>query len=146
MYSDSSTLDCSFAAPARLQHMSPAILLFSFVCYLHIITLASAASPDAGGRQIHKRGIMNKIAPFVQSLDIPSSQAEHLTATLDHDPNLEACLKGKNYDTSSLVKLACLSAEVCLGADSVDTTPVNQTEVDNNWSVNTLECGRELKV
>ena len=129
-------------SPARLQHLPLAMLQFTFFFYFLIITLACAASPEADDRHLHKRRIMSKIATFVESLDIPSSQAEHLTARLNNDPNLEAFLNDKNHDTSKLIKLACLSAEICLGADSVDTTPVHQTEVDNNWSVNILESGR----
>ena len=111
------------------------MLQLPFFCCFLIITLTSAASSDAYDRHFHKRRIMNSITTFIESLEVPSSQAQHLAAGLGNDPNLESFLNGKDHDTSALIKLACLSAEICLGADSVDTTPVNTTEVDNNWSV-----------
>ena len=72
---------------------------------------------------------------FVDSLDLPSSQAQLLITKLERDPNLAAFLNGKDYDTAGLISLACQSAKLCLGVDSVDTTLLNQTKVNANWSV-----------
>lgn len=75
-----------------------------------------------------------RITTFINSLDLPSSRAQYLTLKLGHDSTLEAFLNGKERDASALLQLACFSAEICLGADSVDSSPVNHTEVDGNWS------------
>ena len=77
----------------------------------------------------------DKVEAFVASLNLPSSQSNPLIRKLEADSNLESYINGKDYDASVLVSLACLSAQECLGLNSVETTPVNQTEVDANWSV-----------
>lgn len=76
-----------------------------------------------------------RIEAVVNSLNIPSSQAQLLTSKLEDNANLAAFLNGKDYDASGLISLACQSAQLCLGSDSVDTIPLNQTTVDANWSV-----------
>ena len=78
---------------------------------------------------------MNSITSFIELLDLLSPQAQFLNSRLGGDSNLEAFLGGKDHEASVLIKLACLSADVCLGADSVETTPMNNTEVDSNWYV-----------
>ena len=72
--------------------------------------------------------MQGNIQAFVQSLQLPSTQAPALIS------NLEAAHNGSE-PTSSPVELACKAAQVCLGSGSVETTPVNLTEVDANWSV-----------
>ena len=79
--------------------------------------------------------VQDRIETFVGSLGIPHSQAQPLITKLGSDSNLTAFIKGKKYDASELIALACLSAQICLGADSVDTIPLNQSTVDANWSV-----------
>lgn len=77
---------------------------------------------------------MNKnTSTFIESLDLPSPGTQSLATELGDDPSLEAFLNSKNHDKSALTRLACLSARLCLGADSVDTAPVNQSDADGNW-------------
>jgi hypothetical protein len=54
---------------------------------------------------------------FVDSLDLPSAQAQLLTRKLEGDPNLAAFLYGKAHDASGLIFLACQSAKTCLGGN-----------------------------
>lgn len=77
----------------------------------------------------------DKIKAFLDSLDLPSSQIQILTDKLEGDSTLAAFLDCKDYDATGLISLAGQSAEICLGANSVDTTALNQTTVDTNWSV-----------
>ena len=79
--------------------------------------------------------MQDNIQAFVDSLALPTSLARSLVSRLQGDSNLEAFLNGKNHDSSGLVPLARLVVEACLGTDSVDTIPLNQTEVDANWFV-----------
>ncbi|KAL9115567.1 MAG: hypothetical protein Q9187_007280 [Circinaria calcarea] len=84
---------------------------------------------------MRKQGMMQaKIEAFVNSLNLPSSQGQLLTSKLEDNSNLAAFLNGKDSDASGLVSLACQSARLCSGPDSVDTVPLNQTTVDANWS------------
>ncbi|KAH8590926.1 hypothetical protein B0O99DRAFT_598706 [Bisporella sp. PMI_857] len=36
-------------------------------------------------------------------------------------------------ETSTIVEVACLAAQLLLGADQVDTAPLNQSTVEENW-------------
>jgi hypothetical protein len=38
-------------------------------------------------------------------------------------------------ETSTIVEVACLAAQLLLGADQVDTAPLNQSTVEENWYV-----------
>lgn len=78
---------------------------------------------------------MKEIKAFVVSLDLPLSQAQDLTSKLEGDSNLAAFLRGKDYDASGLISLACQSAQTCFGDNSVDTTPVDQGTVEGTWSI-----------
>ncbi|MCJ1348031.1 hypothetical protein MMC31_006262 [Peltigera leucophlebia] len=76
----------------------------------------------------------DKIGDFIDSIALYPSQAQSLTSELEKDSNVEAFLCGREHNPSALIILACKTARACLGADSIVTQPVNQTEVDNNWS------------
>lgn len=76
----------------------------------------------------------SKLQPFVDSLALPPPQAQSLSNQLDQDSNLAAFLSGKDYQSSLLLAVACLSIRASLGAESVDTIPINQTETEANWS------------
>ncbi|KAL8870032.1 MAG: hypothetical protein Q9198_007731 [Flavoplaca austrocitrina] len=99
-------------------------------CFLSIIGPASAASPPTSNRA----SVQSKLQPFVNSLALPPPQAQLLSSKLDQDSNLAAFLSGKDYQSSFLLALSCLSIRATLGDNSVDTIPVNQTETEANWS------------
>lgn len=75
----------------------------------------------------------SQITTFVNGLALPSPQAQPLINTLVNDSNLADYLKKSQYVESRLVSLACYVAQIVLGAESVDQTPVNPTEVNANW-------------
>lgn len=64
---------------------------------------------------------------FVESLWLPSSDAEHLMSALAR--NTEA----------SMLSQACTAAQLLLGSDIVNTPPVKQSTVDANWFVPFLD-------
>jgi len=107
----------------------------SLICYILCSAPLFVVSSSPCQLDTLKRGIMDKITAFVDALDLPASPAQHLTSKLAGDSNLSAFLNGHHHSESLLLSLACYSAQACLGADSVDTKPANQTEVDANWSV-----------
>ncbi|KAL9118079.1 MAG: hypothetical protein Q9187_005380 [Circinaria calcarea] len=107
----------------------------SLIYYLLHIGTTFSASYFPHQLDMQKQGMMQaKIEAFVNSPNLPSSQGQHLTSKLEDNSNLAAFLNGKDYDASGLVSLACQSARLCFGPDSVDTVPLNQTTVDANWS------------
>lgn len=85
----------------------------SLVLYLVCICATFAASSIPHQLDREKRDSMKEIKAFVVSLDLPLSQAQDLTSKLESDPNLAAFLKGKDYDASGLISLACQSAQTC---------------------------------
>ncbi|KAL9636811.1 MAG: hypothetical protein Q9204_002111 [Flavoplaca sp. TL-2023a] len=99
-------------------------------CFLSIIGPALAASPPTTNHAF----VQSKLQPFVNSLALPPPQAQLLSSKLDQDSNLAAFLSGKDYQSSFLLALSCLSIRATLGDNSVDTIPVNQTETEANWS------------
>lgn len=108
----------------------------SLVPYLYSVGTIFVAASSSHQLDMQTRDTMHhKIEAFIGSLDLPSSQAQILASKLEGDSNLAAFLDSKDYDSSDLISLACQSAQICLGADSVDTTPQNQTRGDANWSV-----------
>ena len=80
----------------------------------------------------------HEIQVFIDSLVLTSVKAGYLASRLDDDPNLAAFLSGESHQSPDLLMLACLSAKTCLGDDAVDMPPLNQTEVNENWSANAL--------
>ena len=119
----------------QMRQLSSALLPLYYVLVIVLSSTASLAVNDYS-QKIQERRIMNeRITRFINSLDLPLPQAQYLTLKLGHDSTLEVFLNGKEHDASALLQLACLSAEIGLGADSVDTTPVDHTEVESNWFV-----------
>lgn len=98
-------------------------------CIFSIIGSALTASPPPTNRGF----MQSKLQPFVDSLALPPPQAQSLSNKLDQDSNLAAFLSGKDYQSSLLLAVACLSIRASLGAESVDTIPINQTETEANW-------------
>ncbi|KAL8777895.1 MAG: hypothetical protein Q9213_007662 [Squamulea squamosa] len=98
-------------------------------CILSIGTALSALAPP-----VTQRLQQSKLQPFIDSLALPPPQARSLSNRLDQDQNLAAFLSGKDYQSSGLQALACLSLGLILGENLVDTLPVNQTETEANWS------------
>ncbi len=99
-------------------------------CCFSIIGSALTASPPPTNRVL----VQSKLQPFVNSLALPPTQAQSLSNKLVQDSNLGAFLSGKDYQSSLLLVVACLSIQASLGAESVDTIPINQTETEANWS------------
>ena len=95
-------------------------------CFASIIGSAWTVSPPPGLMQ-------SKLQPFVDSLALPPPQAHSLSSQLTRDANLAAFLSGKDYQSSLVLVVACLSIRASLGAESVDTIPINQTETEANW-------------
>lgn len=120
------------------------MLSLFFLCCLPIFGLSVAHRLPYNQANIEDRTAMHdKIGVFIESLALSASQAQSLTSELEKDSNLGAFLGGSNHDPSGLITLACKTARACLGADSVETQPVNQTEVDANWLV--MSGGQNLK-
>ncbi|KAL8981373.1 MAG: hypothetical protein Q9205_003823 [Flavoplaca limonia] len=105
-------------------------------CFLSIVGPALAASPPTTNRAF----VQSKLQPFVNSLALPPPQAQLLSSKLDQDSNLAAFLGGKDYQSSFLLALSCLSIRATLGDSSVDTIPINQTETEANWSAPPAAC------
>ncbi|TVY80672.1 Bifunctional solanapyrone synthase [Lachnellula suecica] len=76
----------------------------------------------------------SQITTFVNGLSLSSPQAQPLEKTLVSDSNLTAYLNNSKYLETELISLACYVAQIVLGADSVDQTPISPTEVETNWS------------
>ena len=85
------------------------------------ITLAAAPLEEPATME-------DKVHSFVQSLRLVPSEHQSLISQLKSAQN-------GNSDTTVNVDLACRVAQACLGPGSVERKPVNQTEVDANWSV-----------
>ncbi|KAI4122337.1 MAG: hypothetical protein LQ338_005876 [Usnochroma carphineum] len=111
------------------------MIVFSVLYCLFSLSIAVATSASSAQVNTQTMAVMhNKLEAFIQSLPLPPSQAQFLTSKLSADSNLDAFLNGKDHKSSALAFLACLSAQACLGPESVEVTPVDQTEVDANWS------------
>ena len=104
-----------------------------WVLTIVLVLVDSASARDFSSNELKRGTTSNNIKDFVDSLDLPSSTAQFLVHELGNSPALEAFLNGKDNDKSALTQLACLSAQTCLGVDSVDTTPVKEAEIDSNW-------------
>ena len=71
----------------------------------------------------------DKVQTFVLSLQLVPSQHEELITQLEDAQN------DNGTTTASKIQLACQVARASLGSGSVETKPVNHSEVDANWSV-----------
>ncbi|KAK3314358.1 putative 6-hydroxy-D-nicotine oxidase [Apodospora peruviana] len=71
---------------------------------------------------------------LVNSLHLSARDGSNLKESLAVSPNIVSFLEGKDNSSSIAVNLACLAATVVLGSNVVDTTPLNQSQVDANWS------------
>lgn len=65
--------------------------------------------------------------PMSQNHELSSSQVEELRVKRDGN-------------SSTNLELACLAAQTALGVDQVDTSPLNQTVVDENWCETANPC------
>lgn len=77
----------------------------------------------------------DQINTFVGSLDVPVTQAHSVANTLEKDANVAAFIAGKHSDPAVLATTACVSLKLVLGESKVDTKPVVQAIVDENWLV-----------
>jgi hypothetical protein len=73
------------------------------------------------------------IDTFVKSLSLRGEKTTSLLTYLAKDENLVAYLSNKSYDNSGLATTACKTLEIVLGTESVDTTPVNQSILEESW-------------
>ncbi|KAI4865259.1 FAD-binding domain-containing protein [Hypoxylon rubiginosum] len=71
--------------------------------------------------------------PFLDSIGLSSSHSETL-GTLLHDA------RNNGSDPAAILSVACQVARQSLGTDQVNSAPLNQTLVDENWS---LSCVAE---
>ena len=104
----------------------------SVITYLLRVGVTFPAFSPAHRIDIHARAIMQtqaNIEAFIQSLQLASSPAQALVS------KLQAAQDSNGNTTYSATGLACLVAQAALEAESVETKPVNQTEVESNWSV-----------
>ncbi|KAI9687377.1 MAG: hypothetical protein M1822_002420 [Bathelium mastoideum] len=67
---------------------------------------------------------------LAESLQLSPTQAHSLTSNLSSDSDFAAFLAGDDYDA---VSLSCVAAKTVLDHDSVDTKPLNVSNVDVNW-------------
>lgn len=120
------------------------MVVFTLLRCLYIFNLSFASQLFSHQANFQNRTVMHdKIGDFIDSIALYPSQAQSLNSELGKDSNLEAFLCGRKHSPSALIILACKTARACLGADSIVTQPVNQTEVDKNWLV--LSSGYNLK-
>lgn len=77
----------------------------------------------------------DQINTFVGSLDVPATQARSVASVLEKDANVAAFIAGKHWDPAALATTACVSLKFVLGEEKVDTKPVDQAIVDENWLV-----------
>lgn len=98
----------------------------SVIYGLLLISTALAASLDARRYDIqHRATVPDDTQAFVQSLNLPSSQAQDLMVLAKNGPPV-----------SKRVRLACLAARYSLGSASVESQPGNNLALeDANWSV-----------
>lgn len=110
-----------------------------------LLTIASAAFASSFSI-LQTDNMQGKIATFVDELHLPSSHSQELIGTLEGNSNLSAFLTSSDYVESGLVSLACSVAKTLIGAESVSTTPVNQTEVEGNWYVVDYPIPRKFRL
>ncbi|KAF2788459.1 FAD linked oxidase-like protein [Melanomma pulvis-pyrius CBS 109.77] len=75
-----------------------------------------------------------QIEQFLKELALSTQQLQPILAQLKADSNLAAFLGHKSYDATKLTALACSTLKVILGDNVVDTPPVSQSTVGENWS------------
>jgi hypothetical protein len=70
---------------------------------------------------------------FIDSLGLQKEQVQVVHDYLAKDSNLAAYLGHGSYDSTQLATTACGTLEILLGRDSVDTSPVDKTIVEESW-------------
>ncbi|KAG8159634.1 hypothetical protein KVR01_010271 [Diaporthe batatas] len=100
--------------------LSNVIILLTCVPWL--TTTSAELSSQPGSRNPDRFIMSESLEPFVESLDLPSIEAEHLKSTLARSTN------------ASPAHRACAAAQLLLGSDIVNTPPVEQSTVDGSWS------------
>jgi hypothetical protein len=78
------------------------------------------------------------IDAFIDSLSLQTEQVQVVHDYLVKDNNLDAYLGNGSYNSTQLAATACGTLEILLGRDSVDTSPVNETVVQESWYVNSV--------
>ena len=92
---------------------------------------AAAASPPQQIDIVERTVVQSKIQAFVQSLQLVPSQNQSLISRLEGSTAV------------SSIHLACEVAQLSLGAGGVEASnSVNLTEVEVNWSVQSLRGSR----
>ncbi|KAL1792962.1 hypothetical protein ACET3X_009469 [Alternaria dauci] len=78
--------------------------------------------------------VPSPIPSLVRSLDLPDEQASAVLDVFSDYPTVDEFLTGKSADGSMLTSAACAVLKLVLGEAKVDTTPVNTTLTQENWS------------
>ena len=84
--------------------------------------IGAAGASAASGSLILARNDVTELSNFAQTLGLSETQIQSLEVKYSQATT-----------RSTIVEVACLAAQLCLGTDQVDTTPVNQTIVEENW-------------
>ncbi|KAH9992264.1 FAD-binding domain-containing protein [Xylariaceae sp. FL0662B] len=97
----------------------------SIVCSALFLGLQSSADIHDTSAASHDEGIMgSKSESFCSSIGLSGSKAQILKQQLD---------KFEHGGSDSL-SLACKAAQLCIGQENVNTVPLNQSLVGENWS------------
>lgn len=68
--------------------------------------------------QIQPRDNATEFTRFAQDIGLPAAQIESVRV---------------KFSQATKVELACLTAQFLIGIDNVDTVPLNETIVEENW-------------
>ena len=102
---------------------------------LYYVWAGTAATIAASSSSHNIDKLQSAGAKFIDDLDLLAAQAQSVLRTLEADSNLASFLNGTDFLESGLVSLACNVAQTIFGAESVDTAPVEQTDVMLNWYI-----------
>ncbi|KAF2744284.1 Glucooligosaccharide oxidase [Sporormia fimetaria CBS 119925] len=100
----------------------------------YAIAAADVPTTRFAESRLLKRALDPQISTFVESLAVPSPQAEAAQTSLNADPSVTAFLQTGEWIASALTKAACQSLRLILGDSKVDTTPVSPAVIQENWS------------
>ncbi len=118
--------------------------LVLFIPFSALLTTVLSAQPpfqlQSFGPSPPPAMMASPVAEFIDSLLLPEAQGAVLKSQLAPDPEITAFLEGRDTAPASRTSSACLVAQVALGAESVDTAPLNQSNVKINWSVSIHGC------
>ena len=100
-----------------------------------VLSLFSRVNAHYGQSEVKGRGLSDGVVSLVNSLDLPSDRARTVLAKLKAGTKLMTSSPGSTNNAQAAASLACDVVQSAIGASEVDTSPVNQTLVEINWSV-----------